>query len=585
MYSSGRFSGLIVIFMSLLISLSNCVYAQTVFIDEGKNIPAIFLRRLATEMPAVSDSMAFYRSLRDAQEKILQEGYLEASVDSLQVRDSSATVWWHSGPVYRWGMLHTDQTTDVLLSEAGVRDKFYRSKPLSPASIASLHRKVLTYCENNGYPFALVKLDSISVQDAQLNARYIVDKGPLILFDSAEVRGTARLSNAYLFNYLSLKPGTPYSQASVQRIRNRLKELPFVAESRPFELGFTDSTARPVFFLQQKKASQFNGVIGILPDDEISGKVYVTGDLRLRLHNVFGRAELLDLNWSNPQPRSQDLKVKFSYPFLFDFPFGLDAELTLFKKDTIFLEFFRQIGLRYFLQGNSSVRAFAGIRSSSLISTKGYEFISTLPDFADVRTVQYGLGLSLERVDYRLNPRKGFVIEVSSSAGLRTVSRNARLNPEVYDSVDLKTTQYRAELLSDVFLPVGGRGVVNLNVSGGWLESPSIFRNELFRIGGLRSLRGFDEQSILASRYVTGRIETRFILEQNSYLLAFYNQGFIGDYSGKRTVEDDPSGFGAGLTFDTKLGIFSFIYALGRQQNNPIEFRAAKIHFGLLNTF
>jgi hypothetical protein len=50
-------------------------------------------------------------------------------------------------------------------------------------------------------------------------------------------------------------------------------------------------------------------------------------------------------------------------------------------------------------------------------------------------------------------------------------------------------------------------------------------------------------------------------------------------------VHDTPMGFGTGITFETKLGIFSLNYALGKEFNNQIVFRAAKIHFGLINYF
>lgn len=553
------------------------------FIDKQEKNNAM-LKRLTYSGDPNSDTLRYHLFLRDKQSELMQEGYLEASADSTVYDSSGYTTWWHVGSIYQWGNLRTDPELEMMMNEAGVRDRVYSSKPLSPAAVSDIHKKVLGWCEDNGYPFATSAFDSITVTDNRFYAAYMVDKGPLIIFDSAEVKGSAKLSRAYLFNYLNLKPGTPYSQSSIRKIRVRLKELPFVTEARPFELGFTDSTARPIFYLQQKKASQFNGVIGVLPNNAESGKLYVTGDLRLKLHNVFGRAELLDFNWSNPQPRSQDLKIKFSYPFLFDLPFGVDADLTLFKKDTIFLEFFRQLGIRYYLQGNSSIRAFAGIRSSDLISTVGYEFISTLPEYADVRTVQYGLGTTLERIDYRLNPRKGFTTDVSAAAGTRTISKNPKVNQEVYEGLDLSTTQYRSEITGDLYFPIGGRGVVNVNMLGGWLESPTLFRNELFRLGGLRTIRGFDEQSILASRYFGGRLETRFILDQNSYFLAFFNQAYIENHSDGFSA-DDPYGFGAGLTFDSKIGIFSFIYALGSREDNPIEFRSGKIHFGLLNTF
>ena len=107
----------------------------------------------------------------------------------------------------------------------------------------------------------------------------------------------------------------------------------------------------------------------------------------------------------------------------------------------------------------------------------------------------------------------------------------------------------------------------------------------MYRFGGLKTLRGFDEASLLASTYGIGKIEYRFILETNSYLLLFFNQAWFENKGRETPVSDTPYGFGAGITFDTKLGIFSFTYALGSQQDSPIEFRAAKIHFGLVNYF
>ncbi|MBK7965426.1 MAG: BamA/TamA family outer membrane protein [Bacteroidetes bacterium] len=294
---------------------------------------------------------------------------------------------------------------------------------------------------------------------------------------------------------------------------------------------------------------------------------------------------MFDLNWSNPLPRSQDLKVKFSYPFLFSLPVGVEGELTLFKRDSIFLELNRQIGFRYFISGNNSFRFFLGRKTSSLISTKGYENVTTLPAFADVGTNTFGLGFQFQQLDYRLNPRKGFAIDLNGGAGLREIKRNANINKVVYDSIDLKNTQYKAELQFDFYIPVFSRSVINIGGLGAWLESENIFSNEMYRFGGLKTLRGFDEASLLASTYGIGKIEYRFILETNSYLLLFFNQAWFENKGRETIVSDTPYGFGAGITFDTKLGIFSFNYALGSQQDSPIEFKAAKIHFGLVNYF
>ena len=48
---------------------------------------------------------------------------------------------------------------------------------------------------------------------------------------------------------------------------------------------------------------------------------------------------------------------------------------------------------------------------------------------------------------------------------------------------------------------------------------------------------------------------------------------------------DRPFGVGAGISFDTRAGIFSLNYAIGKQFNNPIDFKTAKIHFGFVSVF
>ena len=544
-------------------------------------IKAVFLK----EKAGSTNLSAFYGQLRKGLSILYGAGYLEADVTYAGNDSSGWNISYQAGQRYTWARIRTNPLDDDILSSAGVNDRLLRKKVFTPVAYARLCEDILRYCTNNGYPFARVSLDSVVIERGAIDAYLLLDRGPLILTDTLLVRGNAKVTAAYLRNYLSLKPGEPFNEAVMRKIAVRLREIPFLTEARASEIEFTPETARPVLYLQSRKASQINGVIGVQPDNAGTGKVFVTGDVRLRLQNAFGKAELLDLNWSNPFPRSQDLKVKFSYPFLLSLPIGVEADLTLFKKDTTFLEINRQIGFRYFMAGNNSFRLFVGRKTSDLISTKGYENVLTLPAFADVSANTFGLGLQFQRLDYRLNPRKGYAVDLSAGAGVRTITRNPKINDEAYDSLDLRNTQYRGEIEADIYLPVFRRGVVNLGVKAGWVESENIFSNELFRFGGLKTLRGFDELSLNASAMAIVKAEYRFILEQNSYLLLFYNQAWYEDISREVYFSDTPYGYGAGITFETKLGIFSFLYALGSQQGNPVEFRSAKVHFGLINYF
>jgi hemolysin activation/secretion protein len=197
----------------------------------------------------------------------------------------------------------------------------------------------------------------------------------------------------------------------------------------------------------------------------------------------------------------------------------------------------------------------------------------------------YGLGFKYEKFDYRLNPRKGFSILANISAGIKTIKKNPGLKDTVYSNISLSTTQYLADFWGSYFIPIFERSTIKVGAQAAFINGPSIFQNELFRIGGLKTLRGFDEESIFTSTYAILTLEYRLLLEQNSYLFVFGDQAFYEKALVNNYLKDHPIGFGAGLSFETKAGIFSISYALGKQFDNPIQLRSGKIHFGLVNYF
>ena len=550
-------------------------------IEDGpssKNIPVMKLPS------SVFDSMAGVKECSKQLLVLYEKGYLAASFDSVYIEQGKFNAGIYYGDQYKWAALNSS-ISKTTLNDAGIRLSLEQRKPVSASKISSIIKRLLKWYNNNGYPFAVVKLQHLVFDKGHLSGELIAEKGQEIGFDTLIIKGNSKLSPVYLSSYLGLKKNVLYNENRVNKISTRLRELPFINEIKPSELEFSESKARAIIYIDNKKASQFNGIIGVLPDNTEKGKVNITGDVRLRLLSAFGHAELFDVNWSNPLPKSQDLKVKLSYPFIFDTQLGLDADISIFKKDTTFLEFNRELAIQYFFIGNNYFKVFAGRKSSNLISVTGYANIITLPPFADVTVNTYGIGWKYEHVDYKLNPRRGFSIEFQAGAGNKVITRNSKINEQLYANLDLKTTNYNAKGNVDIYIPLSGRGVLNFGANGAILFSPVIFENELYRIGGLKTLRGFDELSINASQFMLGKMELRYILEQNSYLVLFTNSAYYENRSRTNFIHDTPIGFGAGMTFETNLGIFSFNYALGKQFNNPFLLRSGKIHFGLVNYF
>jgi outer membrane protein assembly factor BamA len=516
---------------------------------------------------------------------LYDNAYLTAAYDSLREDSLNLAAYISTGEIYKWARLGKGNVDEGILSETGFREKLYRDKPLHFRDVKRVQEKILLWCENNGYPFASIKLDSVQVNGNTIAAQLKLTKNNLVRIDSISIRGNAKIAPIYIYRYLGIKPGDLYRESAVRNIGTRIRELPFLRESKPAVVVFTPGSAKVILFLDKKRSSQVDGIAGLLPDNK-TGKLLFTGDLHLKLQNSLSHGELIDITARKLQVQTQDVRTHLTYPFLFSTPFGVDHIFKLYKKDTTWVDVQQNIGLQYLLIGGDYFKVFVNTRKSDLLSTKAFQNATALPPYADVSTVLYGIGYRTERLDYRFNPRKGFTIAASASTGNKKIRRNARLNPVVYEQLPLVSAQYNGELEAAVYLPVRERAAIKAGLQGaGIYSSAELFRNELFRIGGLHTLRGVDEESINASAYSVLTLEYRYLLEQNSYLYLFTDGAWYENRSRDGYIKDTPFGFGAGISFETKAGIFSINYALGRQFNNPIQLRSGKVHFGILSYF
>jgi len=554
--------------ITLNISFNDTLLKTSKFISFNKNI----------------DQLELKSELTNYLNQTHQKGFLMARLDSISIDSNYYNAHFYLGKTFKWSTLSNKNIDEEVLSKIGFRDKLYNNKPFSQKQLGNLYKKVITHYENYGYPFASIKLDSISIKNNELQAQLYVEKNKLYKIDSVLIKGNATISDQYIKNYIGIKNGDLYSEQSIRKVSNKLKELPFVTEEQRWKVIFNDEESKLLLFLKKKQASRFDGVLGVLPDDQ-TGKLRLTGDVKLNLINSFRGGEKISFNWRAIQENTQDLKFDVVYPFLFNSPFGLDYNFKLYKRDTTFIDVGNKIGLRYLLKGNNYFSVFFHNKSSNLLSKANLATLTVLPSYADVSTQLYGIGIYNENLDYNLNPRKGYRVDFNGSLGNKKIKKNPEIDESLYQNLELKTNIYNTELNTDFYLPITKRSVIKLASKNGYTFNENLFDNELLRIGGLLTLRGFDEESIFASLYTIETIEYRFILEQNSYLFAFFDGAYYESDTYDDFVSDRPYGFGAGMSFETKAGIFSISYAVGKQFDNPILFRSAKIHFGFVNFF
>tara|TARA_B100001109_G_C18864511_1_gene476224 strand:- start:6981 stop:8735 length:1755 start_codon:yes stop_codon:yes gene_type:complete len=575
-----RFHLLLILFLSI-----SSVYGQ------NKSLEVLGIESIKFNYPKIISSE---NEAKEIGIEILQElyeaGYLAASIDSVLSDSNRTSIFFSENSRYRWVLLRQGNLSDLEFQAIDFNSKLFLNRPFNPKQLSRFYKKTINYFEERGYPFASIQLDSVLIDSNQgISAAIQLTKNEYYSVDSISIKGNSKINESFLLSHLDIQLNEAYQESDFKNIDIRINEIPFVKQTREKEVQFFEDYVKLIVYLEKKRASRFDGVIGLLTNEN-DGKIEFTGDVDLNLINAFSRGESLGLNWRKLQGNSQDLKINFAYPYLFNSPIGIEANFKLYRKDTTFIELYNRLGINYNLRRGEYVKLFIENKSSRLLTKDQYvnPLNASLPPFGDVRINLFGVGYQLNRLDYLYNPQKGISLYTDFAVGRKKLIKIAaleELQADIYEDIDLTTNQFNGNLAISYFIPLGRKSTVLVANKSASTYSENIYQNELLRIGGLKILRGFDEESITASTYSIFSLEYRFLLDRNSFFSVFSDGGYyeantVGDY-----YNDTPLGIGAGISFETNAGIFTFNYAVGKQFDNPIDLRAAKIHFGFINFF
>ncbi len=527
------------------------------------------------------------------------KGYTAASVDTTVLDSASALLNVYLGKKQNWVQLSPDSIDKKALDESGYFSKNFINKPVNFLQLQIIKERILNYYEKNGFPFASIYLDSIRLNENGMDARLKLSRGPLYHIDSISIKGKAKISNTFLQRYLNIPNGSIYNKEKLDQVSKRILELPFIEEQYPSELALLGTGSILNLYLQPKRSSQVNFLIGFLPANSQTGKLQLTGDINLNLKNSLGNAETILLNWQQLQLKSPRLNIGYQQPYIFKSPVGFDFSFDLFKKDSSYLQINTQVGIQYLLSASQSGKLFFQNQKTFLlgsgVDTNLVKYTKKLPANIDVSAVNIGVDYEWNKTNYRFNPRSGNEIKLVTSVGVKTISKNNDIlsltDPSfnyasLYDSIKLRTYQLSLKIAAAHYITAGKQAVLKTAINAGVFSSGEIFRNELFQIGGYKLLRGFDEESIFATQYAVVTAEYRYLLGPDSYLFIFSDAARVKNKYQAVNISNNFISTGLGLLFQTKGGLLNISFAVGKRDDVNFDLRrAAKIHFGYINYF
>lgn len=564
-----------------------------------------------TDDSAALNSMGFLKSfasrfaaieyINKAPALLQGKGYITASVDSARFDSLQAAVHLFLGQQYKWTNLKTAETDAALLEAVRWNGRQLQNTPMNFTAFQMLQQRIMAYLEESGYPFAQIFLDSVSITEAGVSAALKIDRGPLYHIDSIRVYGDAKIDNEFLQRYLDIPDGSIYNKKKLDAIPKRISELTYVQEEQPSNLSLLGTGSVLNLYLKARRSSQVNVLVGFLPNSSTAAakKFLITGEANVLLKNAFSGGETIGLNWQRLQAASPRLNLIYQHPFVFRSSVGLNLAFDMFRKDSAFLNIHMKAGADYSVSETGTATLFVQKRQTivNTFDTARVKQQKSLPQDADVSATNLGITYNSNTTDYRYNPRTGFEATITAAAGTKKLKKNNLIlelkdpyNPDykyesLYDTVKLKTYQLRINGSAARYMKIGKSSVLKGGISAGLFSSGSVFRNELFQIGGNRLLRGFDEESQFVSQYVVPSIEYRYLIGINSYFLGFVDGGWARHPLEEGGKNHTYIGTGAGLSFETKAGVFNIVWAISKRNDGELNLRQSKIHLGFVNYF
>jgi hypothetical protein len=425
--------------------------------------------------------------------------------------------------------------------------------------------KVLNFYSKKGKPFSQIKLKNISFTESDtVYAELSLQVSKTRKLDDVVIRGYERFPRPFITNYADIKIGEIFDKDKLVEKSEKIELLKFVKQKQPPQVQFAKDSTKLFLYLERNQANSFDGFIGF--NNSENNEFQLNGNIDLNLVNNFHAGEEIQLNYKNDGNAQEWFDATLRLPYILRTKFGLQAGLSFFKQDSTFSNTKQHLKLDYQIKSDLNIGLKATFENSSdLLDNSANNNIS------DFNRTQYGIEAQFNNPK-RLN--RLFLNTQFLRLGFGLANR---------ESENLNQRQEFIEIHARQTLKLHKRQYVFVGLNGAYLNSTDYLSNELYRFGGVNSMRGFIENRFFANLYGALQTEYRYVLGSNLYVHSVLDYGFYENDIDRFSENLYSVGFGFGL--ETKAGVLRLILASGGSDSQRLEFRNTQIHIKFISIF
>ena len=426
-------------------------------------------------------------------------------------------------------------------------------------------KHIVNHYENKGASFTYCSLKDIHQQKNKLFATLQINITKERKINNIIIKGYPNFPIKFLNQFTNKGSNTIFNINTLNNVHNLLNRLPFITQLKKPEVLFTKDSTTIYVYIKKKNASKFNGIIGFSNSTD-NNKLNFTGDLNLELNNILNKGELFKFNWKNNGENIQHLNLEFNSPNIYNTKFSPTVSFTILKQDSSYVNTKSQLHLSYTINSLNFIGATYSSENSNLTSS-----LQTTNLITDFKNKFYGLNYTYKSLT---NTPIYNLPKFSLNFKITTGTRSSKQNTDHQNKIQLNIN-YILKLDSK-------KSILFKNFSE-ILITDNLLQNELFRIGGANSIRGFNEQGIYTSKYTFFNTEFHYKLNQTTHIYTVTDYAHLLD-----NISNSPYslyGLGLGYFLTKKHSTLNLSYVLGNKVNKPIVLNNSKLHIKIIYFF
>ncbi len=417
--------------------------------------------------------------------------------------------------------------------------------------------------EAKGFSMAKVKLINL-----QKKKGFIITDLNIILekqrqLNDIVINGYDKFPEGHKKNIKRLYRNKVFNQQNLEKIYNDFEKYRFVKQTKYPEILFTKDSTKVYVYLEKAKSNTFDGYVGFTNDEQ--KKLVFSGYIDLILNNALNSGEKLSLYWKSDGQDQKTFNLGVELPYIFKSPLGLKVQLNIFKQDSTYQNTQTAIDLGYYF--NYNTRLYLGYQSTESSDIQNVNNAS-LNDFENSFITTNFEFLDFKNDDF-LFPEK---TNVNLKIGVGKRNANSQTNSQFFGNFTIKHNFY-----------LNNKNIISLKSQNYYLQSDSYIINELYRFGGINSIRGFNENSLQGNFFSSILTEYQYVLAPSIYVHTIMDYGYFQDKTSN--IKDNLVGLGFGFGLLTKNGLFNIVYANGSTKEQTAKLSNSIVHISFKANF